>query len=86
MIEHLHIDRMVNLAIFEDGLWQAKAKPSRPTGPRVLLRGEDGVVRAQRAPFRRKGHWCVRYAGTARLTAPQRDEFSGLLTFLPKWN
>lgn len=85
-MEHMHIERWVNLAIVEDSAWQAEAHPSYRTGPRVLLRTEDGLPYASRRPFRRGGHWCVRNGGTARLTDPKRDEFSGHITFLPRWS
>ena len=86
-MQHLDIDQAVELAIIEDGEWQTKAHPSYRKGTRVLLRGSDGVTRAQRRPFRRYGHWCVRYCGIARLTAPLRDDLNGnQITFLPDWS
>lgn len=51
--------------------------------PRIVC--VDGRSAVARAPFKRKGHWCVRWAGTARLTKARRTE-NGVIVFEVSWS
>ncbi len=64
------VDEAVSLALAEERERHARSGSSLPYRELVLVRGIKSLV--ARRPFRRKGEWCVRWAGTARLTTPTR--------------
>lgn len=64
------IEEAVRMWLAED-LAQHEASGSvRKLEPRVLVK--DGSSTVCRRPFKRRGHWSVRCAGTARLVRPRR--------------
>jgi len=73
------VDEALPLAIAEHAEWYRAALPSAgDPQPRVFF--YDGEHVQMKRPFKRKGHWCVRHAGIARLTQPFRGE-DGWLCF-----
>jgi hypothetical protein len=78
------LDEAVALAIAEHAAWRRQALPSIDRiEPRVFVC--DGGKAVTRRPFKSRGHWRVRFSGTARLTNPYRGE-NGWLYFVPDWS
>jgi len=77
---------IVREAIAQHLEWHEQARPSfigkRPE--RVMVKwGEKSSLRQ---PFRRRGNWCVRYQGIARLVDPFRVEPNGIWCFNLDWS
>lgn len=78
------IDEAVARSVAEHAAWLRQALPSLggKIEPRVFI-SEDGFEGLRR-PFKRKGRWCVRVAGTARLVNPH--ESVGQMVFELDWS
>jgi hypothetical protein len=75
------IDEAVRMWLEEDHEEHERSGSVRKQEPRVLVRDGSSVV--ARRPFRRKGAYCVRWAGTARLVSATRID--GLIVFDVSW-
>lgn len=75
------IDDAVHLWLAEDLEQHERSGSVRKLEPRVLVR--DGTSIVARRPFRRKGAYCVRWAGTARLVSATRVD--GVIIFDVSW-
>jgi hypothetical protein len=75
------IDEAVRTWQAEDHEEHERSSSVRKLEPRVLVRDGSSVV-AHR-PFRRKGAYCVRWAGTARLVSANRVD--GVIIFDVSW-
>ncbi|MBY3432630.1 hypothetical protein HFN89_00385 [Rhizobium laguerreae] len=75
------VDEAVRMWLAEDLAQHERSGSVRKLEPRVLVRDGSSVV--ARRPFRRKGAYCVRWAGTARLISASRVD--GLIIFDVSW-
>lgn len=77
------IDAVVAAAVAEYAEWEKLAVPSRfKHEPRVLVRDGDSIV--VRRPFKSKGHWRVRWNGTARIV--NTETRSDMIVFSADWS
>jgi len=76
------LDAAVCAAIAEYAEWETLAAPSSDCPPRVLVR--DGNSTAVRRPFKSRGHWRVRWNGTARIVNPQT--WCDMIVFTADWS
>lgn len=76
-------DRDVSAAIAQHLAWHEQAAPSAlKREPRVFVECRGRSV--LRRPFKRRGRWSVRWAGTACLTNPH--EVDGRIVFTADWS
>ena len=76
------MDEAIQTAINEYTDWYRQARPSAVKVPQLVL-VRDGNSTVLRRPFKRRGSWCVRWQGTARLTEPH--QYDGMTAFHASW-
>lgn len=74
-------DSAIRIALGQHHEWQEQAEPSSKKRDRVVVR--DGDALTTRRPFKRRGSWCVRWAGMPRLVRPHWS--NGYLCFEADW-
>lgn len=77
----INMELAVQTAIKQHASWLENSGSVRTPQPRVIVK--DGGVSVIRRPFKRKGHWVVRWQGFARLTNPRVE--NGNIVFLADW-
>ncbi|MDW9481918.1 hypothetical protein GOB57_25035 [Sinorhizobium meliloti] len=75
------IDEAVRMSLAEDQEHHERSGSVRRLECRVLVRNGTAVV--ARRPFRRRGCYCVRWSGTAKLVRAARE--NGVIVFDVSW-
>ena len=76
------VGEAVKLWLAEDLARHVKSGSVCKLAPRVLVRNGSSIV--SRRPFKLKGVWCVRWAGTAAIVSPKRED--GIVIFEATWS